>query len=133
MDLLKLGIINPKFVDPAYTKDYKNKFEDTDDVIKYGRYAFAAWNIVETIVDRRTNHDLRDTFDPVIREENRLHRRWLNDKDNQHKFKKDFWNFMIGNEDFPCPDCRDKSPCARCNELRSMVQSDKEIPIGTSL
>jgi hypothetical protein len=133
MDLLKLGINNPEFVDPANTKDYKNKFKKPDDLLKYGRYAYAAWNIVETIVDRRTNDDLRGTWDPVIREENWLHRRWLNDKDNQHKFKKAFWNFMIGNEDFPCPDCRDKSLCARCNQLRSMVQSDKEIPIDTSL
>jgi hypothetical protein len=122
MDLLKLGITNPEFVDPANTKNYKANFNGKD-LLKYERYAFAAWNIVETIVDRRDNHDLSRTWDPVIKEENRLHRWWLNDKDNEEKFKKDFWNFIIGNEHFPCPDCKGKSLCARCAELRTTYQS----------
>jgi hypothetical protein len=131
MELLKLGITNPTFVDPTNTAAYKTKFRGNE-LLKYERYAFAAWNIVETIIDRRGNDDLEKTWYPVIREENSLHRRWLNDVDNQHKFKKEFWEFMIDNkETFPCPDCIDNPPCRRCAELQRMVQSEKEIPINT--
>ena len=120
MDLLKLGITYPEFVNPHNTTNYPDRFkEDVSLLLRYERYAFASWNIVETIVDRRDNNDLRETWDPVIKEENRLHRKWLNHKDNEQKFKKDFWNFIIGNEDFPCPDCNGKSLCPRCDELRT--------------
>lgn len=133
-ELLKLGIANPSFVDPALTHNYKEHFK-RDDLPKYERYAFAAWNIVETIVDRRDNGELARTWDPVIREENRLHRTWLNNVENQHKFKNEFWKFMIVNEGknlCPCPSCqklRDNSECPRCSELRALVQSGNEIPI----
>ena len=133
MELLKLGIANPEFVDPVYTSDYKTKFKESD-LLKYERYAFAAWNIVETIIDRRTEDDLEKTWDPVIREENWLHRRWLNDRDNQHKFKKEFWRFMIENKKaFPCPDCSDNVPCPRCAEIERMAYSDQEIPINATV
>jgi len=89
-ELLKLGIANPDFVNPALTTEYKEHFQG-DALLKYDRYAFAAWNIVETIVDRRSNDELARTWDPVIKEENSLHRAWLNDPENQHKFKKQFW------------------------------------------
>jgi hypothetical protein len=136
MELLKLGITNPKFVDPAYTAEYQTRFKD-DDLLSYGRYAFAAWNIVETIVDRRGNNDLDETWKPVIREENWLHRKWLNDKDNQHKFKKDFWKFIIRHPAVvPCPDCQDlpdNSRCPRCTEIQNMAWSNKEIPINATV
>lgn len=131
MDLLKLGISNPEFVNPVNTRDYKARFRD-DGLLKYERYAFAAWNIVETIVDRRGDGHLEKTWYPVIKEENNLHRRWLNSPENQYKFKKQFWKFMIGNEAFPCPDCNGKTLCARCTELRNLVKSNQDIPVVTS-
>ena len=119
MELLKLGITNPSFVNPTLTKEYDTKLQG-DELLKYERYAFAAWNIVETIVDRHKNNELRKTWDPVIKEENSLHRRWLNKKENEDKFKNAFWEFMIRNEKhFPCSDCKDKSLCQRCFELRA--------------
>lgn len=117
MELLKLGITNPRFVNPDLTKKYDTEFHG-DELLMYERYAFAAWNIVETIIDRRQDKQLKKTWDPVIKEENSLHRRWLNSKDNQLKFKKEFWDFMVGNEEFPCPDCKGTSLCPRCSELR---------------
>ena len=131
LELIKLGIANPKFVNPDLTKNYRENFSD-DELLKYERYAFAAWNIVETIYDRRKDEKLFKTWKPVIMEENRLHRRWLNDKENQHKFKNDFWKFIIGNEDFPCPECekmKDVPLCPRCKELKDMAESGNEMPI----
>ena len=116
LELLKLGIANPNFVNPALTKDYKEKFHGND-LLKYERYAFAAWNIVETIFDRREVEDVRVSWDPVIREENRLHRTWLNNKENQDKFKRSFLNFIGTN--FPCPTCLEmESLCTGCEELQ---------------
>ncbi|HEX5603646.1 MAG TPA: hypothetical protein VFX63_13900 [Pyrinomonadaceae bacterium] len=131
MELLKMGITNPEFVNPENTTVYPEKFkDDVSLLLKYGRYAFAAWNIVETIADRHGNRDLKKTWYPVIKEENRLHRKWLNNIDNQHKFKKDFWRFMLKNHRaFPCPDCQGDSLCGRCAEIWRMVNSKEEIPV----
>jgi hypothetical protein len=129
MELLKLGISNPSFVNPALTKEYKTKFPD-DKLLQYERYAFAAWNIVETIVDRckeTQDTQLSETWYPVIKEENSLHRCWLNNKENKEKFKDAFWDFMIGNEKFPCPDCEGKSLCPRCSELRATIQPKGKV------
>jgi|GEM_PF-571411 len=119
-DLLKMGIQNPEFVNPALTREFDTKFQNKA-LLQYGRYAFAAWNIVETIFDRGSNNLLRETWYPVIKEENRLHRMWLNHPDNHEKFKDPFWKFMIENRDeFPCPSCEalgDNGMCPRCREL----------------
>ena len=122
LELIKLAITNPCFVNPNFTQDYGNQFKG-DELLKYERYAFAAWNVVETIVDRRGNDLLAQTWDPVIEEENRLHRWWLNNKANERKFKKSFWKFMIENSDkFPCPSCKAlKKECPRCAELKAMI------------
>ena len=124
LELFKLAIANPGFVDPALTENYKEHFEGNE-LLKYERYAFAAWNIVETIVDRRENDLLAVTWDPVIVEENKLHRWWLNDKDNEHKFKKSFWRFILNRcREFPCPDCvKLTTQCNRCKELHAMVNT----------
>lgn len=124
LELIKLAITNPGFVDPDRTKDYKNQFKG-EDLLKYERYAFAAWNVIETIVDRRGDDLLAETWDPVIVEENKLHRWWLNHKDNQHKFKKSFWRFMLAHRCcFPCPDCTKlATKCDRCKELQAMVNT----------
>jgi len=126
MELLKLGITNPEFVDPVYTSDYKRKYQDDKfKLLKYERYAFASWNIVETIIDRHGDKHLEKTWYPVIKEENRLHRWWLNNRENEDKFKNEFWDFIVGNEAFPCPDCNGKSLCPRCTELRKHVKQEK--------
>lgn len=122
MELLKLGIANPEFVNSANTTEYKTKFKDELSLLRYERYAFAAWNIVETIIDRHKNKDLSKTWYPVIEEENKLHRKWLNNRENERKFKKEFWEFMLANSRaFPCPDCENGTRCDRCTELLRMV------------
>lgn len=130
-DLLKLGMANPDFVNPTLTREYKTKFEGNE-LIKYERYAFAAWNIVETIFDRSGNKELRETWYPAIKEENSLHRTWLNHEENQHKFKKSFWKFMLDNRKaFPCPACQEQngnSLCRRCSQLHGIVEANDEIP-----
>lgn len=123
MELLKLSIANPKFVNPDLTRDYKEYFKEND-LLAYQQYAFAAWNIVETIVDRRKVEDLGATWDPVIKEENRLHRAWLNDPDNEHKFKNHFWKFVItNNQSLPCPNCAKGGGCTDCNRIRMLANS----------
>ena len=122
LELLKLGITYPKFVNPALTTRYREHFQD-DELLRYERYAFAAWNIVETIIDRRDIGNLGPTWDPIIKEENKLHRAWLNDEENQDKFKRDFWEFMAKNyRDFPCPNCDGDRRCARCTQLLEMIR-----------
>lgn len=133
-ELLKLGIANPAFVNPDLTKQYKTHFQ-RDDLLKYDRYAFAAWNIVETIIDRDSDKMLARTWNPVIKEENMLHRAWLNDPENQHKFKKQFWEVIIGNKEFPCPDCEKLNDglCPRCKALDQLVKSlrdDEMLPLS---
>jgi len=133
MDLLKLSINEPDFVDPALTNNYPKNFKDRKLLLAYEQYAFAAWNIVETIIDRREDGELQRTWDPVIKEENRLHRAWLNAKENQHKFKKEFWDFMLSNNKFfPClssEEGKEECSCKRCNDLRTFVKSKGETRI----
>lgn len=165
LELLKLGIANPDFVNPVLTNNYTTHFSG-DRLRAYEQYAFAAWNIVETVFDRSgklwivekirgekhwlsnnivekvfngSRKDLRETWHPVMIEENRLHRMWLNDEKNRHKFKKKFWTFIIGNKDFfPCPECKklqqqgeDKPLCKRCQDLDKQVKSKgKYIPLS---
>ena len=106
MELLKLSINNSDFVNPDITHDYKNYFKDKKkELLAYEQYAYAAWNIVETIVDRRRKRQLSRTWYPVIRAENRLHRAWLNDPENHHKFKKEFLDFIQQN--FPMSEIRE--------------------------
>ncbi len=128
-DLLKLGLANPDFVDPEKTRNYKESFKGRE-LLQYERYAFAAWNIVETIYDRRGDGKLLVTWKPIIREENSLHRAWLNHPDNQHKFKKEFLAFIIACPDFPCPACLEqRARCDRCGKLLAMAQSETETPL----
>lgn len=132
LELLKLGINNPKFINHKLTSKYKESFEG-EYLLSYGQYAFAAWNIVETICDRREDRKLFKTWKTVIKEENRLHREWLNGGENQHKFKNDFWRFIIGNSDFPCPSCQKTDRgrlCPRCRELKAMADSEDEMPVA---
>ena len=132
MELLKLSITNADFVNPDITNNYKSHFKDKKALLAYEQYAYAAWNIVETIFDRRGKLLLRRTWDPVIKEENRLHRAWLNQPENRHKFKEKFLDFMIqNNKKFPCPMSgirgrEEKCPCNSCEDLRALVKSKDE-------
>src|SRR5947207_15650863 len=42
LELLKLGMADPRFVDPEYTTEYETKFEP-EERAKYNIYAFIAW------------------------------------------------------------------------------------------
>jgi|ERR1043166_5015830 hypothetical protein len=93
MDLLKLSIENPSFIDPSRTKDYQSGFKD-DDLRRYGQYANIAWNICETIVDRKDDKKNFETWKPVLLFESQLHKSWFEDESNQIKFKQRFRNYV---------------------------------------
>ena len=97
-DLLKLGIERPEFVNLDYTQDYERKF-DGNDRLRYELYAFNAWNICETIYDRRKDRGLLKSWDPVLRTENRLHRKWFDQPTNQTKFKQSFVRYINEEKD----------------------------------
>ena len=133
MELLKLSITNPDFVNPEITNHYTSYFKDKNRLLAYEQYAYAAWNIVETIVDRRVKRQLRTTWYPVIKEENRLHRAWLNEPENHHKFKKEFLDFMLKhNSTFPCQNSeegKERCLCDKCNDVRALVESKRSDSI----
>lgn len=94
LELLKLGIKYPKFVNPEYTKDYLNKFKDKDDLYRYNEYAYMSWNICETVTDRCKDDFTMETWKPVIATENKLHRKWFDNPENFHKFKEKFRKYI---------------------------------------
>ncbi|BCU67678.1 hypothetical protein HS7_11150 [Sulfolobales archaeon HS-7] len=93
MEVLKLGIEYPKFRDPAYTRNYKVAFKDPQERLQYETYAYIVWNLCETIYDRN-DKVLFETWEPVIIAENKLHRAWLEEPENHHKFKRRFLEFV---------------------------------------
>jgi len=94
--LLELGIKYPKFRNPKYTQNYKEMFENEEELFRYETYAFIAWNICETIYDRR-DEALFETWRPVIVTENKLHRKWFDNPENYHKFKERFRKYIQDN------------------------------------
>lgn len=93
LEALKLGIGNPRFLNPEYTKNYKEHFQG-DELHKYQVFAYIIWNICETIADRRDDKNLYNTWKPVIVAEDKLHRAWLDDPENKHRFKTGFFDFI---------------------------------------
>lgn len=93
LELLKLGMNNPKFRDPKYTTHYKSEFKNGDELSKYEIYAFIAWNICETIYDRK-DEAIFETWSPIIVTENKLHRIWFDEPENWHKFKQPFREYI---------------------------------------
>jgi len=93
IELLKLGIANPDFATPSLTKDYTKHFEGSK-LIQYQLYAFMAWNICETIYDRRDSEKFFGTWQCIIGVENNLHRAWFDSDDNDCKFKENFRNYV---------------------------------------
>jgi len=95
LEVIKLAITNPEFVDPNLTRDYMKGFEKDDRLrLKYELYAFLVWNVCETIYDRKSNGDFFKTWECIIKVENDLHRNWLDYEKNHCRFKKDFIAFI---------------------------------------
>jgi hypothetical protein len=97
-ELLKLAMAHPQFVDRAKTSDYQTSFSG-DDLKKYHLYAFAVWNICETIFDRRDDTLLYETWLPIVCVENRLHRNWFEQPENHLGFKERFREFVLHSPD----------------------------------
>jgi hypothetical protein len=60
-----------------------------DERARYEIYALLAWNICESVYDRKK---IDETWLPAIRTQKRLHFKWL--EDNKHRFKKEFWDYI---------------------------------------
>lgn len=93
LEVLKLGMSHPRFMNPAYTLNYKTAFQD-DELYRYQTYAYMVWNVCESVVDRRDDKKLFETWKPVVHCEFRRHHAWLNDPDNHHRFKDAFLKFV---------------------------------------
>ena len=104
LEVLKFGIANPRFADASLTRDYHSKFSG-DERQKYELYAFIAWNVCETIYDRRRNKAVLKSWCPIIKTENNLHRAWFDDPKNHSKFKPEFRRYIL--ENFPFSNAAD--------------------------
>lgn len=93
LEILKLGMANPRFVNPDYTLNYKVAFQG-DELHKYQTYAYMVWNVCESIVDRREDKKLFATWKPVLDVEYRRHHAWLNAAENHHRFKTEFMTYI---------------------------------------
>jgi hypothetical protein len=93
LEVLKLGIENPNFVNAELTNRYPEAFEGAER-LRYDAYAFLTWNVCETIFDRQSDDDLYQTWLPIIRVENRLHRHWFEVEENRLGFKEPFQNYV---------------------------------------
>jgi hypothetical protein len=87
-DILKTGLEYPQFRNPEKTKDYKNSFSENQ-LIQYEIYAYMCWNFCETIYDKKDKRLMR-TWLVVLEEERNLHLQWINQPENERKFKPEF-------------------------------------------
>ena len=89
-DLLRIGMEHPDLLDFPTAPDPSKARE-------YDAYAFMVWNFVETVFDRCqgwSKRRLRETWYPVIAEENARHRAWFDLPHNRRKFKEHFCRFI---------------------------------------
>lgn len=96
-ELLKIALERPYLLEFPATPDPSKQRE-------YDAYAFMVWNFVETVFDRCQGWGkkrLRDTWYPVIKAENDLHRKWFDVPTNRSKFKQHFCQFI--ERQFPAP------------------------------
>ena len=103
-DLLRIGLEHPELLDFPTSPDPSKRRE-------YDAYAFMIWNFVETVFDRCqgwSKRRLRETWYPVIAEENARHREWFNLPQNRRKFKERFCQFI--DTRYPTPDAVRPSP-----------------------
>ena len=87
-DILKTGLEYPQFRNPEKTRDYKNSFSENQ-LIQYEIYAYMCWNFCETIYDKKDKRLMRTWF-VVLEEERNLHLQWINQPENELKFKPEF-------------------------------------------
>jgi len=92
LDILKTGIEHPHLRNSQLSNNYKEAY-DLNEKIQYESYAFICWNFVETIFDRG-DETLLITWIGVLETENKLHRPWFDDAENQVKFKESFKSFV---------------------------------------
>jgi len=98
-DLLRIGLEHPDLLDFPASRDPGKARE-------YDAYAFMVWNFVETVYDRCqgwSKRRLRQTWYPVIAEENARHRAWFNLPENRRKFKEPFCRFIDAHYPTPTP------------------------------
>jgi hypothetical protein len=103
-DLLRIGLEHPELLDYPVSRDPSKARE-------YDAYAFMVWNFVETVFDRCqgwSKRRLRETWYPVIAEENARHRDWFNRPQNRRKFKEPFCRFIDAR--YPTPHAVRPSP-----------------------
>lgn len=100
LEVLKLGMEEPDFLDERKTRVYEDSFSEAK-LSKYNAYAFIVWNVCETIVDRMNERtffmkdkSLIETWEPVVRTESARHRTWFDNQENVAKFKKEFRTFI---------------------------------------
>jgi len=98
LELTKLAIEHPDFVDPAHTDGYLSKF-DSKERAKYELYAFIAWNICETIVDREDDRLTFQSWEPILALESTLHKTWFEIESNKNRFKESFKTYMKQNQE----------------------------------
>ncbi len=106
-DLLRIGLEHPELLDFPESPDPSKARE-------YDAYAFMVWNFVETVFDRCqgwSKRRLRETWYPVIAEENARHRAWFNHPQNRRKFKEPFCRFI--DTHYPTPHAVRPSPPAK--------------------
>lgn len=107
MDILKMGMENPKFRNPEYTCNYKWRFETEEERQRYECYAYMVWNICETVHDKGENDpNIALTWNPIVVAENKLHRVWFDSPENWHKFKEPYHEYVRKNlfeKPVPCP------------------------------
>ncbi len=97
--LLKLAMKYPDMRDHDKTAAYYRMPPDDVFVKRYNIYAYMSWNVVETIFDKQKGHlgkegefHLDPTWEPVLKEENRLHYTWFTH--NLDLFKEPFQEFV---------------------------------------
>ena len=62
---------------------------------KYDIYAFMVWNFLEAIYDKcMKDKHLKETWEPIMRVEGRLHYKWLMREDNSDKFKPILYKYV---------------------------------------
>jgi hypothetical protein len=89
LEVLKLAIEHPRFVNPNFTLNYQRSFKG-EELLKYEAYAFIVWNVCETIADRRKDKTLFRSWEPVLKAESERHRAWFDSGENRSKFKMEF-------------------------------------------
>ena len=95
LEILKTGIEFPELRDIEYVSGYKSL--GPIDKSRYETYAYICWNFCETIYDK-VDKDLMKTWSVVIDAEKTLHIEWLQQPENQVKFKREFIDYILNNK-----------------------------------